>query len=269
MDLEVHDDDDGASPAGEAFSSMCYVGDVKLTTKTTESPLATSISFDDRGNITSQSGTSWSYSNGTRVTISRIFSRFPVRLMDFQKNRKKYYLKMLSLVQAYAMILTHVRFRMSAVTSSNNKSEVVITTPGNQPPPAPDSRWNDCFKKNIMCILGTMDLMIPVRWSAAGCTLTGWTVGPGGAKSRDKQYIFLNGRPVDMPRLLRVVNDCWRVFASGVPFIAVNLFITQKYDINVSPDKRTVMLSDEDELLASSRVCMIRRMMMMMIDIFQ
>lgn len=56
---------------------------------------------------------------GTTISITKLFSNLPVRRSEFVKNIKKQYNKLLSILQAYAVISTNVRFRV--VNSNGNK----------------------------------------------------------------------------------------------------------------------------------------------------
>jgi DNA mismatch repair protein PMS2 len=65
----------------------------------------------------------------------------------------------------------------------------------------------------------------------------------GGFSTSERQFVFLNGRPVDVPRVTKVVNELFRT-ASSRNFAAFVLELsvpTNRYDVNVTPDKRQVM----------------------------
>ena len=63
-----------------------------------------------------------------------------------------------------------------------------------------------------------------------------------GRRSGDRQYLYVNGRPVDFPRLSRLLNEQYRAATARsecfpVAFVDVRA-PTHTYDINVTPDKR-------------------------------
>lgn len=72
-----------------------------------------------------------------------------------------------------------------------------------------------------------------------------------GRSNNEKQFFYLNGRPVDLPRVTKALNECWRAYEMGHKPAAILDFElpTGAYDINVSPDKRDVLLVDEGSLL--------------------
>lgn len=75
----------------------------------------------------------------------------------------------------------------------------------------------------------------------------------GGA---DRQWWYLNGRCVELKRLTRVLNEIYRTFnPSQYPAFALCLTLPQATcDVNISPDKREVMLHDERLIIPRLRV---------------
>ncbi|KAL7535382.1 hypothetical protein ACHAXR_006452, partial [Thalassiosira sp. AJA248-18] len=82
------------------------------------------------------------------------------------------------------------------------------------------------------------------------------------ATARDLQFFSINGRPVDLPSVSRVLGDVWRLFdpsaevasssssssSGGRRRPACILAFTlpnNMYDVNLSPDKREVMFTEE------------------------
>jgi len=71
--------------------------------------------------------------------------------------------------------------------------------------------------------------------------------------ARELQFFSINNRLVDLPKLSRVLSDAWREFDSSnskrpACIIAITL---PKYmiDVNLSPDKREVLLEHEDAII--------------------
>jgi len=70
------------------------------------------------------------------------------------------------------------------------------------------------------------------------------------------QYYSINGRPVDLPKVSRILNEVWKGFGGKKKRPACVLAFTlpaPAYDINLSPDKRMVMLMREDDVLQCIR----------------
>lgn len=78
--------------------------------------------------------------------------------------------------------------------------------------------------------------------------------GSGGRARSSHQYMFVNERPVDFPRVARAANEVYRRatgLASASPTLVLNFIMpTWACDVNLAPDKRHVLVHDEDALLA-------------------
>lgn len=91
----------------------------------------------------------------------------------------------------------------------------------------------------------------------------------GQALARDLQFFSINGRPVELPKISRCLGDVWRSYDSDAgaggkgsggggagagnsassrkrPACVLSLFLpNHMYDVNLSPDKREVLLNEE------------------------
>ncbi|CAN4093078.1 unnamed protein product [Withania somnifera] len=90
------------------------------------------------------------------------------------------------------------------------------------------------------------------------CTVEGFISKSGYGSGRnlgDRQYFFVNGRPVDMPKVGKLVNELYRGANSRqYPIAIMNFSIPPRaFDVNVTPDKRKIFLSDEGSILRSLR----------------
>ena len=77
-------------------------------------------------------------------------------------------------------------------------------------------------------------------------------VGLGlGRSDNERQFLFLNGRPVDLPKIARCISETWRQFeVKQKPTYVINLKVPGKWiDVNVTPDKREVFILGEDLLI--------------------
>lgn len=74
-----------------------------------------------------------------------------------------------------------------------------------------------------------------------------------GRQAPDRQMFFVNARPCQLPQVSKAINEVYKSFnISQSPFVFANLVMdTNTYDVNVSPDKRTIMLHDQTALLES------------------
>lgn len=75
---------------------------------------------------------------------------------------------------------------------------------------------------------------------------------PGhGRTSSDRQFLYVNGRPAALPKLQKIFNEVYRSFnITQCPFVVADFILpTHSCDINVSPDKRTILLHSEGAIV--------------------
>lgn len=232
---------------GEALSSLCALGNLTIETRTVNEPVATHLTFNHSGVLVAEKKIARQI--GTTVTVKKLFSSLPVRSKEFKRNIRKEYGKLVSLLNAYALIAKGVRFGCTNTTGKNVKS-VVLKTQG-----------NDSLKDNIITVLGmnTFNCLEPMSLCISeSCKVDGFLSKPGLGNGRnlgDRQYFFVNGRPVDMPKIGKLVNELYRSANSKQYPIAIMNFTvpTKAYDVNVTPDKRKIFFSEETSLLQALR----------------
>ncbi|XP_050238999.1 DNA mismatch repair protein PMS1 isoform X2 [Mercurialis annua] len=232
---------------GEALSSLCVLGELTVETRTKNESVATHLSFDRSGLLTAEKKTARQI--GTTVTVKKLFSNLPVRSKEFSRNIRKEYGKLISLLNAYALIAKDVRLVCTNATGRNAKT-VVLKTQGTH-----------SLKDNIVTVFGvsTFSCLEPVSICISeDCKVDGFLSKPGqgcGRNLGDRQYYFVNGRPVDMPKVSKLLNELYRGANSRQYPIAIMNFIvpTRACDVNVTPDKRKVFFSDEHSLLLALR----------------
>lgn len=83
-------------------------------------------------------------------------------------------------------------------------------------------------------------------------------VGLGvGRSDNDRQFTFVNGRPVDLPRFAKVLNEVWRRYEmKQKPAFVLDISVPAGYfDVNLTPDKREVLIVQEARVLEKLREC--------------
>lgn len=95
------------------------------------------------------------------------------------------------------------------------------------------------------------------------CQVDGFLSKAGYGSGRnigDRQYYFVNGRPVDMPKVSKLVNELYRSANSKQYPIAIMNFVvpTNVCDVNVTPDKRKIFFTDEGSLLMSLKEALLK-----------
>ncbi|XP_076814664.1 mismatch repair endonuclease PMS2-like [Clavelina lepadiformis] len=255
---------------GEALSSLCALCDVTISTKYANETIAYKLDYNHDGHIINE--TSTARQTGTTVTLRNIFSSLPVRHKEFKKNIKKEYTKALGVLSAYCIISTDAKISCSNQTGSGKKS-VVLATQGFA-----------SLEKNIASIFGAKQLKTlkefkQISPSAEVCedyhikesealeisklyTISGLvsdTVHGNGRSSSDRQFFFINSRPVDLVRLAKVINEVFHSYnRHQYPFVVLNIETKREsVDVNVTPNKRQVFLHHEKLLLAIVKTSMI------------
>lgn len=107
--------------------------------------------------------------------------------------------------------------------------------------------------------MSTFSCLEPVKVSVTDdCLVEGFVSKSGYGSGRhigDRQFFFANGRPVDLPKVGKLVNELYRGANSRQYPVAILDFSipTRAYDVNVTPDKRKIYFSNESTILQSLR----------------
>lgn len=97
---------------GEALSSLCALSKFHIiTARAADGPKGTKLDFEVSGKLKSTSIVAGR--KGTIVVVEKLFHNLPVRRKELEKNIKREYGKVLSLLHAYACISIDVRFTAS------------------------------------------------------------------------------------------------------------------------------------------------------------
>ncbi|MCJ1431646.1 hypothetical protein MMC27_001001 [Xylographa pallens] len=250
---------------GEALSSLCALSNMHIiTAREDEAPKGTRLDFEISGEL---KGTQVVASQrGTTVSVETIFKNLPVRRQELEKNIKREYGKVLGLLQAYACITTTSRISVSNVMAKGKRA-VVFSTQANQ-----TTRENiaNVFGSKTLHALTSLELQFEMQASSGlwntqedgggkQVRVLGHVSRPifgEGRQTPDRQMFFVNGRPCGLPQVAKVFNDVYKSYnLSQSPFIFANVVLdTNAYDVNVSPDKRTILLHDQGPLLESMKV---------------
>jgi len=233
---------------GEALSAICAMGDMTVCTRTANDAAATLLSYDRFGKLASQVPAA--RETGTTISVRELFRRLPVRHREFIRNAKSQVSAALRLIQAYAIAQPNIRFHVVAEKARGHGSAraSLLSTSGSS------SGWLQAAS----AVLGD-NALINVAPFEMQSEKTGWTVSglistpDGGRRARDMQLFFCNRRPIDPPkRIGKLITDTYHQYNSRMwPVVILAFSASQgKVDVNVTPDKRTVFLHNEEDLLA-------------------
>ncbi|KAF2789904.1 DNA mismatch repair protein MutL [Melanomma pulvis-pyrius CBS 109.77] len=254
---------------GEALSSLCALSKFHIiTAQAADGAKGTKLEFEVSGKL---KGTSVvAAKQGTTVVVETLFNNLPVRRKELEKSIKREYNKVLHLLNAYACISTGVKLSVSNQVPKGKKTIAFSTN------------HNPNTKENIANVYGTKTLLalIPLnlKFEMEASTRPGATQSAEDACSReirivghisrpvvgegrqtpDRQMFFVNSRPCNMPQLAKAFNEVYKSYnVTQSPFIFADLKLdTNAYDVNVSPDKRTILLHDQTALLESLKTAL-------------
>lgn len=248
---------------GEALSSLCALSRFTLVTcLQSDAPKGTKLEFETSGKLKSRSVVA--SQKGTTVSVENLFQNLPVRRRELERNIKREWGKVIGLLNQYACVQTGVKFTVSQLPNKG-KRIVLFSTKGNK-----STRENilNVFGAKAMAALVALDLRLELestggpsqRWSAQGgdgtkeILIRGYVSRPvhgEGRQTPDRQMFYVNGRPCGLPQFAKVFNEVYRSYnSSQSPFIFADIQLdTHLYDVNVSPDKRTIMLHEQGQML--------------------
>ncbi|KAI9688107.1 MAG: hypothetical protein M1822_001613 [Bathelium mastoideum] len=256
---------------GEALSSLCALSKFYIrTAQDKDGSKGTRLDFESSGKL--QATSIVASQKGTTVTVEDIFRNLPVRRKELEKNIKREYGKVLNLLHAYACISTRTRF---AVTNQMAKSKRAMVF---------STQANSTTKENIANIYGAKTLSALIKLEldlelepSHGPTQTARDRGVQdhgesravqvighisrpvfgeGRQTPDRQMFFVNSRPCVLPQVAKAFNEVYKSFnVSQSPFVIANINLDMNaYDVNVSPDKRTILLHDQTKLLENLKI---------------
>ncbi|OBT66201.1 hypothetical protein VE03_04303 [Pseudogymnoascus sp. 23342-1-I1] len=248
---------------GEALSSLCALSDFTITTCTAEdAPKGTKLDFEVSGKL---KGTSVvAAQKGTTVTVENLFNNLPVRRRELERNIKREWNRVVTVLGQYACIQTGVKITVTQQAGKGKKT-TVFATKGN-----PTTRENiaNVFGAKTLVALVPLDLNLELeptsgpgqRWSRQDDSgtkeirIVGHISKPISGEGRqlpDKQMFFVNSRPCGLPQVAKAFNEVYKSYNNNQsPFIFANIELdTHLYDVNVSPDKRTIMLHEQNSML--------------------
>lgn len=253
---------------GEALSSLCALSKMHIVTKHKSAQVGTKLELNDHGEIVKRSVCP--RQTGTTVTMSKLFESLPVRRREFQRNIKKEFIKMCQIMQGYGLIAYGCRIIVTNQPSKGAKI-TVMSTNGTQSmldnivaifgskqksdlleirqPIEPEETLTQEVIKSLDSTLDIRDEDLDSlglhRFKFDGY-ISSCNHGSG-RSSRDRQFIFINGRPCEPKEVIKLINETYHRFnVQQSPFVALNVIVERgEVDVNLTPDKRQVLVNNE------------------------
>ncbi|GFO28622.1 mismatch repair endonuclease pms2 [Plakobranchus ocellatus] len=254
---------------GEALSSLCALSNMTIITRHKSNAVGTRLEFDQNGKISAKKSAPRQI--GTTVQILNIFHTLPVRHKEFQKNIKREFAKLIQVLNAYCIVNTGVRISCSNVTAKGSRN-LIVSTNGNLS--MKENIANVFSPKQLQSLLEFKQMdaeddictdfgIKPQQKSAVKFRIEGFVSQcehGQGRSSSDRQFIFINKRPCDSVKIIKVVNEVYHSYNRHQnPFVAINITMDKEsVDVNVTPDKRQIFLEGERLLLAVIKTSLIK-----------
>lgn len=245
---------------GEALSSLCALSELSIVTRHLTSKHGFKLVFDQNGVLMKKEP--FAREKGTTVHVKNIFKNLPVRAKEFQKNLKKEYTRTIQVLYSYCLVSTNIKITCSNLIASKSPHLIVTT------------RNTDSVLDNINSVFGKKslggiiklelqspdettlqeynlpnDITIDFDWECYISTCDHAI----GRSSPDRQFFYVNGRPCDLTKVSKLVNNVYHKYNNKqYPFIFLNIKLNRQCaDVNVTPDKRTIFFTQERLILAT------------------
>ncbi|XP_011311447.1 mismatch repair endonuclease PMS2 [Fopius arisanus] len=248
---------------GEALSSLCSLSDLSITTRHSSVSHGFKLHFDKNGKLVKQERCAREV--GTTVSVRNIFKSLPVRAKEFQRNIKKEFTKALQVLYGYCLVSRGIK-----ITCSNSKDgkpgNTVVSTTGAD---GVLENASTVFGKKSLSGIDTVDLVEPDETVLQDFNLSDnnsmtftWEFYTSscehrmGCASPNRQFFYINGRPCVLTKISKLINHIYHKYNNKqYPFVYLNLKLPQDTaDVNVTPDKRTVFLTQEKIILATVKM---------------
>ncbi|RCN36942.1 DNA mismatch repair protein [Ancylostoma caninum] len=250
---------------GEALNALCALASLTVITRDRSASVGSKLRFDHSGNIVDQSSVARSI--GTTVLVENLFETLPVRRKEYEKTAKKEFGRLLTAVQSFALSRPDVKFICSNTVAGKKVQpvctpgkatvrEVVLNLFGGRTDKNKMVDVVRCLPTDEVASIHGVD---PKNTSAYDdIEMNGFVSSCEhgfGRSSADRQFIYVNQRPVDYPKICRVINEVYQQYnRSQYPTLVLYIGVPPgEIDVNVTPDKRMVFFEREKELLALIR----------------
>lgn len=245
---------------GEALSSLCALSELSIITRYSLSEHGFKLEFDRNGILTKKEPCA--RERGTTVHVRNIFKNLPVRAKEFQKNLKKEYARTIQVLYGYCLVSTNIKITCFNLISGKSPNLIVGTRSSDNVL----DNVNSVFGKKALDGIVKLELQTPDEATLQEYNLPNnitvdfdWECYVSvcdhaiGRSSPDRQFFYVNGRPCDLTKVNKLVNNVYHKYnTKQYPFVFLNIKLgRQSADVNVTPDKRTIFFTQERLILAT------------------
>ena len=223
---------------GEALASLCGMSDdVTIVTRTPDCCIGTILKFDASGELTDSSAV-MSRGQGTSVTVTGLFKPLPVRQRELINSAKRQVTAVTAYLQQYAVSAKAVAIEFIV------DGKVVLCSSG---------KYSTSLSAAEVILGLDARRMLEISTTAQCWSFHGWVSQPGYNPPKSAHNVFFNGKPVDTPRrFAKTITTAQKQFSISQAAYLIFLEIeASEIDVNVTPDKRTMLLPVDVE----SEIC--------------
>jgi len=228
---------------GEALSSIAAVSQLTLTSRVAETELGGRLEVSG-GALTKHERAN--LQPGTELEVRELFFNTPARL-KFLKSRQSETSQISTLLSSYALAYPEVRWSLVS------QDRPVLSTTGD----------GDLYGV-LMDLLGSEvgEQLVPVDFEFPPQAVNGYISPPQYHRhNRQRQWYFINRRPVANKLLYKAVDDAVREFLSAGKFPMGAFFLElppEEVDVNVHPMKREVSFAQPQAIYSLLRTAVSR-----------
>ena len=239
------------------------MGEVEISSRISESGFGVKINFNTNGEIIKNEHIS--SNQGTTVKVNKLFQTIPVRFKQFKASIKKQIIKIVELLTNYAMFYHNIK--ITCINwKTKGKSEIIYT-----------KKAFETWEKNIEHMVGKKEFEKLVYFRTnllerdinnninninnihiSGYITKRITSGSqrGTQSNGEEHYFSVNSRPIQTPRhIIQTIRGIYKEFnkeGECKSILQLNL-PPSSIDINITPDKREVIIVREKELALELR----------------
>ncbi len=216
---------------GEALGAITSVANILFESKAMGTDVAYRLT-KQIGDETELAPTS--LPNGTRIIVSDLFHKLPVR-KEFNKNQNKIKKEIIDVITNFA--ISHPRISYSL----QYDAKMMIDIP---PSNNLSNRIEQLFSQNFL------DSLIPIYDEAEDKKLEGYISGFQFYKSNSEHVrLFMNHRIITYPKLIKILKQVYGELMPPGRFPVAILFLklsSPNVDVNVHPQKKEVRFREEN-----------------------
>jgi DNA mismatch repair protein PMS2 len=146
-----------------------------------------------------------------------------------------------------------VKFNLFDISSTDNEELRLSTMCGST---KLEQTMSSVLGSKYLSAMSRISIDLPiddtVMWGVEGLISKAPNLTKDGFQARNAQFFCINGRPVELPKISKTLSEAWRTLEGTTkkkPACVLHFTLPKNsYDVNLSPDKRQVLLNDEKRI---------------------